>query len=296
MDLGECIMALMKVLDKSTKKYINIKIDVDDLDRLNVYKYISDRNHIKPFREEKIEGFVRRIFLARDVMNFSLGDNRVVTYRNGDIFDCRKENLIEGRIAGQKSSADNFWPHTFKSLINFLDKRKGEDEEITANFLLKTIKIKYSRKRIDLIYSETDYNDYKNKNIQVVIMRVLHRYFEWGGQVVAAKDITKQMQQIEVKTKKIKIEDEHINVEDGNIKEVINEIIETEVKEVKEVVKEINLDFPTNFKRQSESNKQKLIELISKYVPIEDLLDIVMEKGSTSKMAMTVQFIRRSSI
>jgi hypothetical protein len=279
MDLGECAMALMKVLDKSTDKYINIKIDVDDLDRLKDYKYVTDRNHAKPFREEKIEGYVRRIFLARDVMGFSFGDKRVVSYKNGDIFDLRKENLVEGRttVAEQKSNTGNFWPHTFKSLVNFLDKRKGVDEELATNFLLKALKIKYTRKRIDLIFGEKDYDDYKNKNAQVVILRVLNKHFEWGGQVVAAKDITKQIQQ------QIKVIEEKITLPEKMIE--------------REVVKETSLELPpwdkweANFKRHSESNKMKLIELISKYLPFEDLIEIVIEKGS--KMAMTIQFNRK---
>jgi hypothetical protein len=286
-------MAIMKVLDKTTDKHIAIKIDVEDLDRLQKYNYVVDQHHTKPFREEKIGRFVRRIFLARDVMGFSFGDKRVVSYKDGDIYNCTKANLVEGRttVVEQKSNAGNFWPHTFKSLVNFLDKRKGEDEQVAVVFLLKATKTKYTRKRIDLIFEEADYNDYKNKNIQLTIMRVLNKHFEWGGQVVAAKDLTKQMQHI-IEIKKKEKEKE---------KEKEKRIIEVKEKgKRKEVVKETNLDLPTwdkweaNFKKQSETNKQKLIELVSKYLPIEDLLEIVMEKGSTPKMAMTVQFVRKA--
>lgn len=283
-------MAIMKILDKITDKNINIKIDVEDLNRFQHYKYVVDRNHTKPFREEKIKGLVRRIFLARDVMGFAFGDKRIVSYKDGDIYNCTKGNLVEGRtaVAEQKSATGNFWPHTLKSLINFLDKRSGVDEKVAVAFLLKAIKVKYTRKRIDLVFDDADYNDYKSKNIQVVLMRVLNKHFEWGGQVAVVKDLTRKMQQIADTVGKNEVVVEEI-------KEVVKEIKKIETK-----VKDTSLDLSTwgkweaNFKQQSETNKEKLIELVSKYLPIEDLLDIVMEKGTTPKMSMIVQFVRKA--
>jgi len=182
-------MATMNIIDKSTGKTVVIKIDQEDIDKFSHYKYFLDRNSDKPFREEKVDNKVKRIFLARDIMGFKLGDKRVVNYNNGDIHDLRKENLIEGLVGVRHIPKDNFWPFTFKSLLNFLEKREGDDEDLSLEFLAKTVDVKYSRKRIDLTYEPSTYDEFQKKKVLLAIKRVLNKHFEWGGQVVVVKDL-----------------------------------------------------------------------------------------------------------
>jgi hypothetical protein len=87
-------MSTIDVLDRNTNKTVKAKIDQEDYDRLKTYKYIIDKNNEKPFREEKVNNQVRRIFLARDVSNFKFGDGRVVRVKNKDITPQYKKKII----------------------------------------------------------------------------------------------------------------------------------------------------------------------------------------------------------
>jgi len=267
---GFLVMAILKVTDKSTDKVISIKIDPDDLKRLGKYTYVINENYnSKPFREVKIAGSIRKIFLARDVMKFKFGDGRVCGYKNGDIYDCRRENLIEGWTpVGQKDSG-TYWPHTLKSLMNFLDKRKGEDEDVASTFLAKAQKVKYTRKRIDLILNENDYNEYKSKNINMVMMRVLHKHFEWGGQVVVAKDVTKTFQ----------LEPQVLQLE-PQVPQVLQ--LEPQAPHPQQI--------PQPEPEKSNVIDFSLFKQYAKQVPIEDLIGIVIERGATEKIGMSIQF------
>ena len=270
-------MAILKITDRSTAKVIDVKISDVDVERLKKYTYTIDQHHSKPFREKKIDGFARRIFLARDVMKFKLGDRRVVGYKNGDIHDCRRENLVEGRVSAdtQKPNTGNFWPHTLKSLLNFLDKRKGEDEEVAASFFASALHVKYTRKRIDLILDEKDYDDYKSKEANVLIMRVLHKYFEWGGQIIAVKDLTGSYQDSmpkEPEDKKLRLVEKPKVEEDSNV--------------------DISI-FEQNLNYHLIAHKDRVLDVLAQSINMQDLISLVLERGSTSKMALTVQFNSR---
>ena len=319
-------MATMKVTDRSNGKIHIIKIDPEDLDRLKNYNYTLDHHHAKPFREEKIGGYVRRIFLARDVIGFKFGDKRIVSYKNHDIYDCRKENLVEGRVAAEHkpSTSGHFWPHTYKGLINFLDNQKGINEELVSQFFAKAIQTKYTTKRIDLIFNEIDYAEYKAKNIQLLMLQILNRYFDWGGQISAAKDLTPKYQNTSVNTSKAPILQE---VSKEVIKEITREVlketpkedIENEVppkkKKVAKQVKAYKASTYVSERRGSKleedpepeaeaanisileeqiircfsDNKKKVLDIISQHIPIEDLISLVMERGASSKLSLSIQ-------
>jgi len=321
-------MATMKVTDRSNGKIYTIKIDSEDLDRLKNYNYALDQHHAKPFREEKIDGYIRRIFLARDVIGFKFGDKRIVSYKNQDIYDCRKENLVEGRVTAEHkpSASGHFWPHTFKGLINFLDNQKGINEELVSQFFAKSIKTKYTKKRIDLIFNDIDYTEYKAKNIQLLMMQILNRYFDWGGQVSAAKDLTPKYQNTSVSTSKASIVPE---VSKEVIKEITREVLketprevlkedtekETAKKKVTRKVKAYKASTYVSEKRGNKleeeeepevevanisiledqlircfsDNKKKVLDIISQHIPIEDLISLVMERGASSKLSLSIQ-------
>lgn len=186
-------MSTLKVTNKSTGDIVSVKIDQEDLEKFKNYTYYIDNNNDKPFREEKINNLVRRIFLARDIKNMKYGDGRTVGYKNGDYHDLRSENLIEGKTKMSKFKTDtgNFWPHTLNSFLNFLEKRNGIDEDLVYLFLTKTKDAKYSRKRIDMVFKPDDYVEYQNKQVQSALHRILQKYFgEWGGKITAVKDVT----------------------------------------------------------------------------------------------------------
>lgn len=277
-------MAILKVPDKSTGKLLIIKIDPEDLERLKDYTYMVDQHHSKPFREEKINKLVRRIFLARDVKNFTFGDKKVVSYRNSDIYDCRKENLIEGRTE-VKIASGNFWPHTLKSLLNFLDNRKDEEEDLVSSFLAKAKDVKYSRKRINLVFNPIDYQEYIDKKVKIITMRVLHKHFEWGGQVIAAKDLTEDYQLIAPKEHS----EELAKPKEKTPFEKTSEKIKIEKEKFDAICSEFSsID---SYRQETinflNTNKTGLVNILGDVLPLEELIRIVANRLSPN-LAMTI--------
>lgn len=203
-------MSTLEILDNGNKgKVLKAKIDAEDYARLKDHTYIVDKTSERPHREENINGKTRRLFLVRDVMNFKFGDNRVVFNKNRDPLDCRKENLEERkiRVSTQPKGKGVFWPHTFKSLLNFLAVRDGDDEIVAHDYLSRAYEVKYTRKMIALTYATDDYRDFQTKKIFITINKVLHSYFEWNGTINPIKDATLDYKKaLEKKQKELKEE------------------------------------------------------------------------------------------
>lgn len=277
-------MAIMKIIDRSTGKNFDILMDQGDYDKWKEYKYYTDKNTDKPFREEKVNNQYRRLFLAREIMGFQYKDKKVVNYKNGDIHDLRRNNLIDG-VVGVHRIEGSFWPFTFRSLLNFLEKRKGIDEDLALLFLSKADKVKYSRKRIDIILSPDVYDEFQSKKVLLALKRVLHKYFEWGGQVTVVKDLKPL-----IISKKEKLPAPIAPLKPDTVPEKSEKLEKTfEVRE--------NPD--TNIKPvTTTSTKNNLIQLIStdknassdiledsRIFPVEDLI-----KAIQKRMPMSIQF------
>jgi len=186
-------MSTLEIIDNSNDgKPLKVKLDVEDYNRLKHHVYIVDKTSERPYREETINGAIKRIFLVRDVLNCTYGDGRVVYSKNRDPLDCRRDNLEEGkmRVSSQRLGKMVFWPHTFNSFLNFLDARKGDDEDLVHLFLSKAFQVKYTHKMIALTYTPDDYLEFQTKKVLVTLKRVLHKYFEWSGNISIIKDAT----------------------------------------------------------------------------------------------------------
>jgi len=281
-------MSTIDVLDRNTNKTVKAKIDQEDYDRLKTYKYIIDKNNEKPFREEKVNNQVRRIFLARDVSNFKFGDGRVVRVKNKDITDCRKINLEEGKVrAGAlREGKGVFWPQTFKSFLNFLDARKGVDEDLVYYFLTKAHDVKYTWKLIALIFSSEDYVEFQSKQVLVAFKRILHKYFEWGGKVTAIKDMT-----ISYKKEVEKKEIVELQVKKKDLPPMMQRVFDDlQTKKEKAVVVESYnyadvCQILTIFLNQDPKNAQNILTNPRLFL-IEDVVSAVNGRMST----MTLQF------
>jgi hypothetical protein len=203
-------MSTLEILDSNNKgKILKAKIDTDDYNRLKNYTYVVDKISEKPYRVETIEGKTRRLFLVRDVMNFKFGDNRVVYIKNRDPLDCRRDNLEEGktRVSTQLKGKGAFWPHTFKSLLNFLAVREGDDEIVAHDYLSRAYEVKYTRKMIALTYTSDDYREFQSKKIFITVKKVLHSYFDWSGTINPIKDATLDYKKSIEKNQKDLVED-----------------------------------------------------------------------------------------
>jgi hypothetical protein len=203
-------MSTLEILDNGNKgKILKARIDADDYTRLKDYTYVVDKTSERPYREETIGGKTRRLFLVRDVMRLTFGDNRVVYSKSKDPLDCRKDNLEEGkiRVSTQLKGKGAFWPHTFKSLLNFLASKDGDDEIVVHDYLSKAYEVKYTRKMIALTYASDDYRDFQTKKIFITIRKVLNSYFDWAGTINPIKDATLDYKKaLEKKQKELKEE------------------------------------------------------------------------------------------
>lgn len=185
-------MAFLQVLDKVSQEMVNVKIDSDALKKVNHFNYMLDKYSRKPFREVKDNKKVIRYFLDRDILDLKLNDGIVVYHRNTDPLDCRRENLVEKeRAIASVSRSGHYWPKNSESLIHFLSKREGEDHDvaIASEFLAKVDVQKYNKKRVDIMADADDYDSFKKKNIEIVIKRVLHKYFDWNGVLNITKNL-----------------------------------------------------------------------------------------------------------
>lgn len=185
-------MAILTVPNRITGESVDVKVDEDCLKKVSGYKYSIDKYSKKPFREVRNKNRITRFFLDRDILNLMLNDGVMVLHENGDPLDCRRGNLItKERNLSTVSSSGNRWPHKIESLIHFLEKREFEDPEIptAVEFLAKVDVGKFSRKQINIVANEEDYNEYKSKNVDRVIKRVLVKYFDWKGQLHVTKQI-----------------------------------------------------------------------------------------------------------
>jgi len=306
----------IKVWDKEYDAEKEVRVDKEDYEKFNHYNYMVDKSTNKPYREERVDNKVRRYFLCRDICGFSYGDGRVVMTKNSDLFDCRRENLVEGTKRDIPAEG-NFWPLTFRSLINFLDKRKGVDEDVINYYLNKSIAQKYSRKRIDLIFDEQTYKEFQVKGVDKTIKRLFRKYFQWDGQLSATKLIASNGHTAPVVEFKEEIEEKVEKVEKV-------EKIEKVVKEEKEKVEKVESEkMPVMLERASvklRNEKERLDDLdeVNFMIPdikqikrillnlhmsdraallkdsglfaTDDLIKTIMERGSGSHAAMTIQF------
>ena len=288
-------MPVLKVLDKVKQTEQDVRIDKEDFEKFKGFTYIVDKVTDKPYRTEKVEGKVRKIFLAREVKGCVYGDGNVITYKNSNFFDCREENLI---VKARSVRKEFFWPFTFKSLLNFLDKHEGSDEDTCASYLSKAIDVKYSHKKITLVYDADTYKEFQDKSIMYLLKRTLHKYFQWTGELVIVKSVKVEKVpatavtiekpappaspvvttdakkeeipiMLERASGKIRVEKDRIDVNEGNF-------LTPDIRSIEREFAKLHL--------------KHRVEIVKKSLPIEELIKIVMEKGSASNAAMTIQF------
>jgi hypothetical protein len=253
-------MSTLEVIDnRNGGRLIKVKVDPEDLNRLKQYTYIVDKTSERPYREEIIKGSAKRIFLVRDVLNCTYGDGRVIYCKNKDPLDCRRDNLEEGKVRASnlREGKGVFWPHTFNSFLNFLDARKGEDEDLVHLFLSKAIQVKYTYKMIALTYSIEDYAEFQSKKVLVVFKRILHKYFEWSGNISVIKDATPEFKKPQEEVVK-----ENVNPKNQNERPVLLEKVFTDLLYLKE--KENKLVEEQCIELTYNSVKKQMLALIAK--------------------------------
>ena len=181
-------MPVLKVKDRNTGEVVEAKLDPDSLKKVSNHQYFIDKFSRKPFRDVKHGNQIKRYFLDRDILGCELNDGRIIRHKNNDPLDNRVDNLVEKRRIANSYTGYR-WPHSVDSLVNFLDKRKGADEDLCSEFLAKADTKRFTRKRVDVLASPEEYDVYKEKGIDRVIKGVLHKYFGWSGILNLTKEI-----------------------------------------------------------------------------------------------------------
>jgi hypothetical protein len=181
-------MPVLKVKNRLTGEFVEAKVDTDSLKKVSQYQYFIDKFSRKPYRDVKDGNQIRRYFLDRDILGCKLKDGRMIKHKNEDPLDNRLENLIE-KQRKMISSSGYRWPHTVDSLVNFLSKKEGDEEDLCSEFLAKADIQRFTRKRVDVLAHPDEYDAYKKKGIDRVIKGVLHKYFDWSGVLNITKEI-----------------------------------------------------------------------------------------------------------
>ena len=282
-------MAFIDVIHRSSGEIFKTKIDQEDFDRLSKYKYFISNIIKKPFREATVKNKICMFSLARDVMGLKYRDGRVVYYENNDFLDCRKSNFVEGktRVSNKKINVGDttiFWPHTFKSFINFLDTHKGDDEELVTPFLVKANKVKYSFNLIALTFMPEDYAEFQMRQVLIAFKRILHKYFNWKGEVIAVKDLTIDYKnEIIAKGAVPAVESQKDTPMVQRVFEDLNSKVEDKIISFEEMKQLI-----TTFNNVDQTNETKLLQ-DTRIFTLEALLDSVNFRMSH----MTLQFISK---
>ena len=291
-------MPVLKIFDKVKQTEQEVRVDKEDFEKFKGFKYVTDKVVDKPYREEKVEGKVRKIFLAREVRGCGYGDGTVVTYKNGNYLDCREENLI---VKARSVRKECFWPFTFKSLLNFLDKHEGSDEDTCSLYLSKAIDVKYSHKKITLVYDADTYKEFQDKAIMYLLKRTLNRYFQWTGELAIVKSVKveKAPAIAPVVDPVVPVLAPTIPIASVDKKEEMPIMLERASEKIRAEKDRVDGATEGNFltpdirsieREFAKLNLKHRVEIVKKSLPIEELIKIVMEKGSASNAAMTIQF------
>lgn len=182
-------MSVVKVKSKITGEMLDARVDFESLQQVSAYAYTIDKFSKKPFRDVKEGTNIRRYFLDRDILGCTMNDGKIVYHKNDNPLDNRLDNLFVKQRVIRKSNTGHHWPQSPDSLLNFLEKRKGPDEDICVDFLARADVTKFTKKQIDVVAPAEDYDTYKKKHIDYAIKRVLHRYFEWSGTLNLVKEV-----------------------------------------------------------------------------------------------------------
>jgi len=182
-------MSVVKVKSKITGEMLDARVDFESLQQVSAYTYTIDKFSKKPFRDVKEGASIRRYFLDRDILGCTMHDGKIVYHKNDNPLDNRLDNLFVKQRVIRKSNTGHHWPQSPDSLLNFLEKRKGPDEDICVDFLARVDVTKFTKKQIDVVAPAEDYDTYKKKHIDYAIKRVLHRYFEWSGTLNLVKEV-----------------------------------------------------------------------------------------------------------
>lgn len=105
-------------------KVFEIKVDTEDVHLLKKYRYYPGSQNVI-IRRYSTKGRVRYASLARDILQLE-NDNEAITYKNGDSYDCRKDNLIviESDYGKKYNIDENMSPNPHYDKDRYVTKHK----------------------------------------------------------------------------------------------------------------------------------------------------------------------------